>query len=45
MQEATSVAWLAELATNLLVSLIVFPVGYLIGKRHWRDFFVRPPVP
>ncbi len=29
-------AWLADLATNLLVSLIVFAIGFLIGKRRER---------
>lgn len=36
MQAAISMAWLTDLATNLLVSLIVFVVGFLIGKRRER---------
>jgi predicted transcriptional regulator YheO len=36
VQEMTSAAWLSDLATNLLVSLMVFAIGYLIGKRRER---------
>lgn len=36
MQEFTSSPWLADLATNLVVSLIVFAAGFLIGKYRQR---------
>jgi hypothetical protein len=36
MLETVSTGWFADLATNLLVSLIVFAVGFLIGKRRER---------
>jgi len=36
MLETISTGWYADLATNLLVSLIVFAVGFLIGKRRER---------
>lgn len=36
MLETVSTAWLMDLATNLLVSLILFAVGFLVGKRRER---------
>lgn len=36
MQEMISSGWLTDIAVNLLVSLIVFAIGFLIGKRRER---------